>query len=470
MKHAFSAAAVLAAAALATPAAAQSPRPDQAAFRDLYKQLIEINTTLSSGSCTAAAEAMAGRLKAAGYADADLQVIAPPDRPKDGALIATLKGSDAKAKPILLLAHIDVVEANRADWERDPFKLVEEDGFFYARGASDDKAQAAVWVDTLARYKAEGFKPRRTLRMALTCGEETPDVFNGVEYLIANHRELMDAAFVLNEGAGGRLDEKGERVSLGIQAGEKVYQDYSLEVTNKGGHSSAPVRDNAIYHLSEGLARLAQYDFPIALNDAVKANFERMAQIEGGASGAAMAAVARNPADAQAVAAVARDPGRNSMMRTTCVATMVEAGHAPNALPQRAKANVNCRILPGESIDSVRDTLVEVVADPAIKVTALGAPSPVSPPPTLGKSIMGPVETVAAKLWPGVPIVPVMATGATDGRFLNAIGVPTYGLSGFFGETGGNGAHGLNEKMRVRSLYEGRDFLYEVVKLYASAK
>ena len=463
-------AAALAAAAVASPAMAQSPRADQLAFRDLYKELIEINTTLSAGSCTAASEAMAARLKSAGFADADLQIIVSPDRPKDGNLIATLKGTDAKAKPILLLAHIDVVEANRADWERDPFKLVEENGFFYARGAADDKAQAAVWVDTLARYKTEGFKPKRTIRMALTCGEETPDTFNGVQYLIKNHRDLMDAAFVLNEGAGGRLDAQGQRVSLGIQAGEKVYQDYTLEVTNPGGHSSAPVRDNAIYHLSQGLARLGEYDFPVKLNDAVRGNFIQMAKIEGGPTGEAMAAVAKDPSNAAAVAAVARDPGRNSMMRTTCVATMVNAGHAPNALPQRARANVNCRILPGEGVEATREALVKVLADPSIKVTTVGEPSPVTPPPQLTKQIMGPVETVAAKLWPGVPIVPVMATGATDGRFLNAVGVPTYGLTGMFSEPTGNGAHGLNEKMRVRSLYEGRDFLYEVVKLYANEK
>lgn len=465
----FSAAA-FAALALAGPAAAQTPRPDQLAFRELYKELIEINTTLSSGSCTAAAEAMAGRLKAAGFADEDLKIIAPPERPKDGALIAVLKGSDPKARPILLLAHIDVVEANRADWERDPFKLVEEDGFFYARGASDDKAQAAIWTDSLARYKKEGFKPRRTLKMALTCGEETPDTFNSVQYLIANHKDLMDADFVLNEGAGGRLDKDGKRVSLGIQAGEKVYQDYTLEVTNKGGHSSVPVRDNAIYHLASGLARLGVHDFPVKLNDAVRGNFERMAVIEGGESGAAMAAVAKNPADAEAVAKVAQDPGRNSMMRTTCVATMASAGHAPNALPQRARANVNCRILPGEGVEEVRQALVKVLADDAIKVTTVGVPSPVSPPPSLGKTITGPVEQVSKKMWPGVPLVPVMATGATDGRFLNAVGIPTYGLSGLFGEPEGNGAHGLNEKMRVRSLYEGRDFLHEVVKLYANQK
>ena len=462
----------LAATALATlsmgSVAQAEVRPDQQTFRGLYKELIEINTTLSVGSCTRAAEAMQTRLKAAGYSGSDLQLIVPPDRPKDGALIAVLKGSDAKLKPVMLLAHIDVVEARRADWERDPFTLIEEDGYFYARGASDDKAQAAIFTDMMVRYRQEGFKPKRGLKLALTCGEETPDTFNGVSYLIKNHRDLMDAEFVLNEGAGGRLDAAGNYVSVGIQAGEKVYQDYTLEVTNKGGHSSVPVRDNAIYHLAGALARLASFDFPVKLNDAVRGNFERMAVIEGGASGAAMAAVVKDPSNAAAVAEVARDPARNSMMRTTCVATMVEAGHAPNALPQRARANVNCRILPGESITGVADTLKSVFADDAVKITLVGEPSPVSPPPVLDKRILGPVEKVSAKLWPKVPVVPVMATGATDGRFLNAVGVPTYGLSGLFSDASGNGAHGLNEKIRVRSLYEGRDFLYEVVKLYAA--
>jgi acetylornithine deacetylase/succinyl-diaminopimelate desuccinylase-like protein len=306
--------------------------------------------------------------------------------------------------------------------------------------------------------------------MALTCGEETPDTFNGVQYLIANHRDLIDAAFVINEGAGGRLDEKGNRVALGIQAGEKVYQDYTLEVTNKGGHSSVPVRDNAIYHLAAALDRLAAYDFPVKLNDAVRLNFESMAKIEGGETGQALATVAKDPTDAAAVAIVAKQPARNSMMRTTCVATMVNAGHAPNALPQRARANVNCRILPGESIEEVRQQLIKVFAEPDLKVTLVGEPSPVSPPVPLNKQILGPVEQVSAKLWPGVPLVPAMSTGATDGRFLTAVGIPTYGLSGMFSEPEGNGAHGLNEKMRVRSLYEGRDFLHEVVKLYANQK
>ncbi|OXE35935.1 MAG: peptidase M20 [Phenylobacterium zucineum] len=459
----------LAALTLASGALAD-PRPDQVAFRGLYKELVETNTTLSVGSCTLAAEKMAARLKAAGYADADMELIVPPEHPKWGALIATLKGSDAKLKPIMLLAHIDVVEANRADWVRDPFTLIEEGGYFYARGASDDKAMASIFTDAMVRYKAEGFKPRRGLKLALTCGEETSDTFDGVEWLIKNRPETMSAEFALNEGAGGRLNEKGERQFLGIQAGEKVYQDFTLVTTNPGGHSSRPSKDNAIYHLSGALSRLGAYDFPIAINEATRNHFAKMGPIEGGESGAAMSTLARDPTNTAAVAVVARDAGRNSMMRTTCVATMVTAGHAPNALPQKAQANVNCRILPGEPIESVRQQLIAVFADDKISVTPVGVPSPVSPPPPLTKTIVAPIEKVSAKMWPGLPLVPAMSTGATDGRFTNAAGTPTYGLSGIFGDPDGGGVHGLNERVRVQSLYEGRDFLYEVVKIYATQK
>ena len=447
-----------------------APRPDQLAYRDLYKELVETNTTLSVGSCTTAAEKMAARLKAAGYADSDMELIVPPEHPKWGALIANLKGSDAKLKPIMLLAHIDVVEANRADWVRDPFTLIEEGGYFYARGASDDKAMASIFTDAMIRYKAEGFKPRRGLKLALTCGEETSDTFDGVDWLLKNRPETMAAEFALNEGAGGRLNEKGERQFLGIQAGEKVYQDFTLVTTNPGGHSSRPSKDNAIYHLSGALSRLGAYDFPIAINEATRNHFAKMGPIEGGESGAAMSAVAKDPTNTAAVAVVARDASRNSMMRTTCVATMVTAGHAPNALPQRAQANVNCRILPGESIESVRKQLIKVFADDKISVTPVGVPSPVSPPPPLTRTIVAPIEKVSAKMWPGVPLVPAMSTGATDGRFTNAAGTPTYGLSGIFGEPDGGGVHGLNERVRVDALYDGRDFLYEVVKIYATQK
>ncbi|MBW3559627.1 MAG: M20/M25/M40 family metallo-hydrolase [Proteobacteria bacterium] len=456
-------------AVLAGAAQAQGPglRPDQARFRELYKELVEINTTLSQGSCTRAAEAMGARLRAAGYPAADVRVLAPAERPKDGALIAELKGSDASLKPILLLAHIDVVEANRADWERDPFTLVEEGGFFYARGASDDKAHAAVWVDSLIRYRQEGFRPKRGIKVALTCGEETADVFNGVEHLLKTEPAALDAAFALNEGAGGRMDEGGRRVALNIQAGEKVYQDFTLEITNPGGHSSMPLKDNAIVRLSAALARLSPDAFPVALNATTRTHFAEMAKLTP-AHAADMRALSAERTDLAAAGRVAAaDKAWNSMMRTTCVPTQVNAGHAPNALPQRATANVNCRILPGVPVAQVQAELARTFADPGIKITAIGTADPSTPPP-LDEAILGPVRAAAAKLWPGVPVVPVMATGATDGRFTNAAGIPTYGLTGFFHSPQGSNAHGLNERMPVRSLYEGRDFLHQVVKAYAS--
>jgi acetylornithine deacetylase/succinyl-diaminopimelate desuccinylase-like protein len=439
------------------------------AFRAIYKELVEINTTLSSGSCTAAAIAMAAHLKAAGYPERDLHMIVPPERPEDGNLVAVLPGTDASAKPLLLLAHIDVVEAKREDWERDPFTLVEENGYFYARGSSDDKAMAAVFVDSMVRFKQEGYTPSRTIKMALTCGEETPETFNGVEYLIANYRDLIDAGMAINEGAGGRLDNDKKPMFLGIQAGEKIYQDYKLEVTNPGGHSSRPVKDNAITHLSAGLVKIGACDFPIALNEAVTAHFKAMANIETGATAAAMKAAAEGAATDADYAEIAKDPSRNSMMRTTCVATEVNAGHAKNALPQRATANVNCRILPGSNVEDIRAALAKVVDDPAIVITLEGKPGMDSAPPPLTQRITAIAEEVGATIWPGVPLVPTMSTGATDGRYLNAAGVPTYGLSGMFAEAEGTGAHGLNEHLLVKSLYDGRTFLYAVTKKFADS-
>ncbi|MET0274786.1 MAG: M20/M25/M40 family metallo-hydrolase [Phenylobacterium sp.] len=467
MFRTLTAAAALAVGAFVATSASAQAFPGQAEFRALYQELVEIDTTALHGSCTEAAEAMAVRLKAAGYPDKDIQILAPADRPKDGNLIAVLHGTDARAKPLMLLAHIDVVEAKREDWVRDPYKLTEEGGYFYARGAVDDKAMAAAFTDAMVRYRQEGFKPKRDIKLALTCGEETPDTFNGVSWLLKTHPGVLDAAFALNEGAGGRLDGD-RRVYLGIQAGEKVYQDFTLEVTNPGGHSSRPIKDNAIYRLSAGLSKIGAYDFPAKLNEATRLHFERMSGIAGGETGAAMRAVLAAPTPPEAVARISRDPGYNSMMRTTCVATTVNAGHALNALPQRATANVNCRILPGESVASVLATLTQVMGDPAIRIAPAGKPSPVSPAPPLTKAITGPAEQVARELWGPVPLVPAMSTGATDGRFLLAKGIPTYGLSGMFGDADGGGAHGLNERIRVRSLYEGREFLYRVVKLYAA--
>lgn len=466
------------AAVAALPALAQAqpvpgpqvtPRPDQTAFRALYKELVEIDTTLSKGSCTAAAEAMGARLKAAGLPEADVKVVVEPKHPREGSLVAVLRGSDPKAKAMLLLAHIDVVEAKREDWTRDPFKLVEENGYFYGRGTSDDKAQAAIWTDTLVRLKQSGFKPRRDIKLALTCGEES-EGYNGIEDLVKNHRPLVDAEFALNEGADGLLDDEGKAVVLEVQAGEKVYQDFTLTATNAGGHSSRPVADNAIYHLAAAIDRIGAYQFPPRFNDATRGYFTRMQDRAPADQAAAMKALVANIDDPKALAVIARDAGWNAMLRTTCVATMVNAGHAPNALPQRAVANVNCRILPGTPVDEVKAKLTELVADPAVTVTLAHEAKPVSPPPPLTPAILGPIEKRAAEQWPGVPIVPILLTGATDGVHTNAAGIPTYGVTGLFGNADGDGVHGLNERMRVKSLYDGRDFLYALVKDYAGGK
>ena len=453
---------------IVAPAIAQTP--EQRELRDIYKELVEINTTDSVGSCTQAAEALKARLKAGGIAESDLQVLVPPGGPKKGNLVARYRGTGAK-KPLMLLGHLDVVEAKREDRERDPFKLVEENGYFYGRGASDDKSMVAVFVANLIRYRREGYRPERDLILAATCDEELiPSKFSGIEYLLKNHRSLIDAEFALNEGASGLLDGKGGYVRMGIQAGEKVFQTYQLEATNPGGHSSLPVKENAIYRLAGGLARLGAFDFPFKLTDTTRLYFERMSKIEQGPMAADMAAILRNPPDPQAIARLSSSTAfNNATVRTTCVATMVDAGHATNALPQRARAIVNCRILPGEPVDEVTRTLVRVLADDKIKLTPTHQ-AVLSPPPPLTREILGPAEKVSAELWPGVPLVPTMSTGATDGRFTNNAGIPTYGLNGMFRDPDGSGVHGLNERIRVRSLYEGHEYLYRVVKLYAGGK
>jgi acetylornithine deacetylase/succinyl-diaminopimelate desuccinylase-like protein len=465
MKSVF---ATMALAVGAVPLAYAAGPKDLEQFRDTYRELVEINTTLSEGDCTAAAQAMGKRLTGAGIPATDVQIIVPPEFPKQGNLVAVLKGTNARRPAILLLAHIDVVEAKREDWERDPFKLVEENGYFYARGASDDKAMAAAFVDSLVRYAKEGFRPQRDIKLALTCGEETDSHFNGVRYLLQNHRSLIDAEFALNEGGRGVLDEQGKRVLHGIQVGEKVYQDFTLETTSPGGHSARPGKDNAITRLAEGLVRLGKFEFPTQINEVTKAYFESTAALSTGQTAADLtAALVPNPDPAVIARLGATNPNWNAMMRTTCVSTQVNAGHAPNALPQRARANVNCRILPGQPVEEVRQTLVKVLADASISVSLSGDAGVQSPAPPLTPAILEPARKVTAKLWPGIPVVPSLSTGATDGRFLNAAGLPTYGLSGMFIDPDGGGVHGLNERIRVRSLYEGREFLYEVVKLYA---
>jgi len=442
--------------------------PVQKQMREIYQELVETNTTNSTGSCTVAAGKMAKRLKAAGYKDADLHLIVPPGGPTKGNLVARIKGDGSK-KPLLLLAHIDVVEANRADWVRDPFKLIEEDGIFYARGSSDDKAMAASFVANMIRYKKEKLAPKRDVVMALTCDEEmVPSKFDGAEYLFNHHRALIDAEIALNEGGSGLLDKDGKPVRHGIQAGEKIYQSFQLEVTNPGGHSSAPYRDNAIYHLAEGLSRLGQFAFPFKLSPVTRAYYERMAMVEKGQVAADMKAILSDPPDAAALERLyAVSPVHNSTVRTTCVATKVDAGHADNALPQRARATVNCRILPDEQVDEVQATLQRVVADDKIKITRIGEGLS-APMPPLTPALMKAVEEISNDMWPGVPVIPTMSTGGTDGRFLNSGGIWTYGISGMFAGPEGSGAHGLNEHIRVKSLYDGQEYLYRLGKRLAT--
>ncbi|WEJ99083.1 MAG: M20/M25/M40 family metallo-hydrolase [Candidatus Sphingomonas phytovorans] len=451
---------------LPVAASAQALRPDQQAFFGLYKELIETNTTLSSGSCTQAAAQIGARLKAAGFPDGDITYFSVPEHPKDGGIVAVLPGSDKRAKPMLLLGHLDVVEAKRADWIRDPFKLIEEDGYYYARGAVDDKAMAAVWADSLIRFKTSGYKPKRTIKLALTCGEETTFAFNGAQWLAANKRDLIAAEFALNEGGGGRYDANGKPQLLAIQVGEKAAQNYTFEATNPGGHSSQPTPENAIYELADALEAVRAYEFPVKFTDTTRAFFGATAAAMPGPVGDAINRLLANPEDKAADALISRDKAMHSTLRTTCVATLVNAGHAENALPQRATANVNCRIFPGETVEATFAKLKEL-AGPKVKVTINQPIRPTAIPPSLDPKIVDPAKAVAAKHFPGLPILPLMSTGATDGIFLQAIGIPVYGAPGIFVDTDFNGIHGLNERIRTKSLYEGRDYLYDLVKAYA---
>ncbi len=442
-------------------ALAAAPSPD-ALLRDIYKQLVEINTVDPDGDNTRAAEAMAARLRAAGFPEADVQVLSP--MPRKGNLVARLRGT-GRRRPLLLLAHIDVVEARREDWSVDPFTLLEKDGYFYGRGTGDDKAMAAIWIATLIRLREEGYRPDRDLIVALTADEETGPG-NGVHWLVETHRDLIDAELALNEGGRGLIKD-GRYLANGIQASEKVYESFRLEVTNSGGHSSLPRKDNAIYRLAAGLGRLAAFDFPVRIGEVVRAYFERMGALTPGAAGEDMKAASRTPPDPDAVARLSQSPLPNALMRTTCVATRLEGGHADNALPQMARAVVNCRILPGTPAGEVQATLVQVLADDAISVTSLAPAKPSAPSP-LTPDIMDPVEEVTREMWPGVPVLPMMGTGATDSLYLRQAGIRAYGVSGLFGDVDDNRAHGRDERMGVRPLYEGREFLYRLVKRLSS--
>lgn len=448
-------------------ASAQTLTADQAAFRALYKELVEINTTQSVGDCTRAAEAMAVHLRAVGYGGNDLQIIVPPGHPKRGNLVAVLPGSDPAMKAIMLLAHIDVVEADAKDWQRDPFTFIEEGGYYYSRGVGDDKAMAAIFIDNMIRYKKEGYRPRRGLKMVLSCGEETPEDYNGVRYMLEHHRPLIDSAFALNENGSGVL-RAGERVAITMQAGQKVRQLFQLDLSGPGGLSSGPPKETVILQMGRAIAKLAEHDFPLNISASTRAYLAGMAPLETGQLAADMRALLDEEPDEEIDRRIARTAPRiNAMLRTTCVTVKFNGGEANAALPQRATALVDCRMAPGEKVEALEATLKRIVDDPKIAITRSGDPALPSPPPPMTDEIMGPARNVANRMWPGIPLIPYQVNGEDDGRFLTSAGIPTYGLSGIFRDSEGDGTHGLNERIRVRSVFEGRDFLYDVVKEYA---
>jgi acetylornithine deacetylase/succinyl-diaminopimelate desuccinylase-like protein len=453
--------------AVVEDAAGQTLAPHQQLAREIYRELVEINTS-PAGSTTIAAEAMAARFRAAGFPAADVFVGGP--HPARGNLVVRYRGRGASGrKPLLLLAHLDVVDAKKEDWsaDLDPFRFTERDGYYYGRGTTDDKAMAAIFVANLLRLKQQGLVPERDIVLALTADEEGGD-HNGVIWLLASHRALVDAEYGLNEGGGGQ-SRAGRRVANRVQASEKVYVDYTLEATNKGGHSSQPQPENAIYDLADALARVGRYAFPAKLNEVTRAYFEKMAGLDAGPLAADFKAVAGPTPDAAALARLSAVPLYNAMLRTTCVATMVSAGHAPNALPQRATANVNCRILPGEDPDAVAAELVRVVGNPRIAITAVDVARP-SPPSPLTPEVMQAITRVTEEMWPGVPVVPFMSTGATDGLYFRQAGIPIYGVSGLFGDMDDVRAHGRDERMGVREFYDGQEFLWWLVNALAGVR
>ncbi len=457
------------------PSVAQLDDANRKLARDILQELIEINTTDSVGNVTTAAEAMAKRLRAAGYDDSDIFIGGPNDRKKN--LVVRLRGTGAK-KPVLLIGHLDVVEAHREDWTSDPFQLVEKDGYFYGRGTEDMKASDAVYVINMMRLEQEGYKPDRDIILALTADEEG-GTSNGVDWLLKNHRDLVEAEFALNADGGGVVTQKGKPFVVEMGASEKLYADYELEVTNPGGHSSLPTPENAIYQLSGALVRLQHYQFPFELNDVTRAFFQQTAKVEKGQVAADMLAITKTPPDQAAIERLSQDPYYNSTMHTTCVATRLQAGHANNALPQRATANVNCRILPGRSREEILKLLQAVVNDPKVtlayvnngmKVIMDDKEKGALPPVPLKPEVMVPLEKISAVIWPGAPVVPTMGTGASDGVYTNPAGIPTYGVCGLAIENGDDRSHGRDERLLVESYYTGVDFYYRYLKAVTGGK
>lgn len=445
---------------LGTAQAQQTLTPAQAELRAIYQELVEINTTDSVGSCTKAVTAMAQHLKSAGYSDADMQILAPPGKPQKGNLVLRLKGNGTK-RPLLLVAHVDVVEARREDWTRDPFKLVEEDGYFYARGASDNKANAAIHVVNMMAYKRERWVPNRDIILALTCDEEIiPSPTNGVEFLLRNHRALIDAELAFDEGGGGSMDDKGRPEFQGLKVAEKIYQTFEMVATDRGGHSSVPRRDNPIFDIAEGLTRLAAYQWPVTLTPATRAYYEGMSKLAKGEEAEAYKGILREPMDSAALARLLKNDYQRAMLSNTCGVTMLNAGHAQNALPQRAVVTVNCRILPGSKVAEVQATLQKLMGD---KVRVSPAHEAVEAPASpMRPDLLAAFAEVNAELFPGVPVLITMSVATQDARFLNKAGIWTYGMSGSFRNS--SGTHGLNERMRAAALYEGQAFLAKLIR------
>src|SRR5438309_689002 len=452
---------------LATGAAAQdglSPA-DRGLARDIFKQLIEINRTDSLGNTPRAARAMARRLLGVGFPAADVRVLIGPDA-THGILVARYRGTGAGGRPIVVIAHLDVVPARRTDWSVDPFTLLEKDGYFYGRGTTDDKVGDAILVADFIRLKRAGFRPTRDLILVLTGDEETAG--SCIAWLVTKHRDLIDAEFALNTDAGGGVLRDGRRVMFTVQASEKVYATYALAAVDKGGHSSLPrPADNPIYRLAGVLQRLADYQFPVQLNEVSRAFFERSAAIETGQLADDMRGVLKDPPDSGPVARRSALPFYNSKLRTTCVATTLTAGHAENALPQAARATVNCRILPGEPPAGVEAMLGRLAADDRVSVRTVYTPIP-SPPSPLTPAIMGTLERLVAEQFPGAPIVPVMEAGATDGLFLRNAGIPTYGVSAVFEDPNDIRAHGRDERIAVESFYDALEFWHRMLRAFAS--
>jgi acetylornithine deacetylase/succinyl-diaminopimelate desuccinylase-like protein len=441
---------------------------------NIFKQLIEINTTDSVGNVTTASEAMAQRFRDAGFPESDIHVLGPNDRKKN--LVVRLHGSGAQ-KPVLLIGHLDVVEARREDWTTDPFQFVEKDGYFYGRGTQDIKDGDAILATTLIRFKKEGFVPDRDIILALTADEEGGS-FNGVEWLLKNHHDLIDAALVLNHDGGEVQMDHGKPLALIVDATEKLYSDYQLVVTNPGGHSSLPRPDNAIYELAHALVSLEHYKFPFELNSVTRGYYERLARVESGQRAADIRAMLRTPPDLTAIERLSRDPIDNSRLHTTCIATRLTAGHANNALPGRAEAVVNCRILPGHSKQEIRQEIAKVLGDPKIEIRYVTNSGEVRdsipdvktyPPPPLRADVFGTLTSVSDRMWPGIPVFATMADGASDGVFTMAAGMPTYGVSGVEQERDDHREHGRDERVRVEAFYRGVEFYYRFLKQLTSA-